>query len=1339
MLGGSDSIGRAVLWAEVSVDNPFLHPEEYKRFLRDYPRFPRRVQELRLDTRLAPEAVDLEEMVRSTLEQLERRRTTGPGMASLVISVRWTDGMSWSATAADRVVAESPGKFQRLHLKGVAAPNRLPAIAGLVSRSTFASLAQDNGLTTSFLVLRPLVRVSLIVAAVALGIAMNVLQALTAAAAGSGVSIGLLVRPSFLVSSSLLVVAALLSQNVLAKLQVGETSAAMAELVDAIERRQQDPEYRAFIEDVARRLARLRRPRCVVVDRFEKLDATTQSVIHHYFQKYHNHAETTTGSDLWIIFEDRETGDLRRRIIKQKQISEAWVSTGYRNTRLYEQLRLEPAQRRRLAELDGLPDRHDRLTVGRIRHPELEHDERFDQFVDHYRDAHPASPDEYGPLELYYLLALTCTLDGSLRLADRYLSENLHDPDGALTRSKVLKTVLRGTHLRSGEFGNRLHDMRLDFDQWIEIEEVGSSRELQFAPGSGEALSNRGGRLGLPNAKTVHLFWALFWHDKLQKHPLQAFWIQKLATHALRAQVPLFPDRSLREEVTGALFRTILFAVDGCMRCCLLIPVPELLERASLLVEEFGADEQPPRRRDLIGLAWKAYCVLGNDKLLGIAIHAQSPLEGGRQPTVPSNPLERLFPLLLSIPADRRLGLQADLLAGVGQSGMRLRANARIRAAWFALALRSVLWSGFPHLSSASMAAVDELPMLLNGVIRRLDTARDHQLMAIDVTSLSLGLWSLILAVRMNAVAPEVLHDALERSFWVAEDLYDQRVASESVGGFDFIVDMLAKELWGFVGAGVALLRSQRPLARLRFTDDGRMEGLVQQLGAHLGIRGGRLDTDAIEDQLDLLRITWERLGFRWLGSMVNLRRSQLQILSSDADSLELLRDTVENLAQEFGVGGSIALMANLIASESIKESREISASYLNHGALAAIDARMGEELVGELCLLAIHESHSYSYDLGALFEYLLRPHATSPSRSRLSTLIGDLPDWELGSTALCLLNATEKAELPGVSHRVSAILERRAEAVDDPAAAERVHSELDMFRLRTRVQQREAVDPEEVIATWRGRAPEMYAFALYLLLGHGGVRSDTLVSEAREILEEVQDVSNSGYLLLAKEVIRVTSAAAGRDGAERAAAREAAVRFLDRVMPKWEARLSAALNMDIYWLLFRETKSGQHEEKLVRWQVLGLERSRLRDLPSLVQQGRFFLLFWHYYDALSIWGLETDLPFDRMQELLNVGEAERRRLIADWARDGRVPEPFLKEADRYCLSSDFLRYGRYLFTPPLDEDSRLDGARQEFDEFARYALPTLYREITSAKSIPRIIREVLQRHDSLLQYTVPL
>jgi len=391
---------------------------------------------------------------------------------------------------------------------------------------------------------------------------------------------------------------------------------------------------------------------------------------------------------------------------------------------------------------------------------------------------------------------------------------------------------------------------------------------------------------------------------------------------------------------------------------------------------------------------------------------------------------------------------------------------------------------------------------------------------------------------------------------------------------------------------------------------------------------------------------------------------------------------------------------------------------------------------------MAVGKSHSLSLPMDRILRYLTKGDGIA---SPLDNLLDTMSDERIPMVALWFLNSvltTEQKELgKELASEVSAALQTRADRIEDRTAADEIRQEIGLFELREVIERKEPIDVEATITTWKAKAAHTWrcAGAFFLLLSWDRDRlEDQLVDEATALLEQDETFSTAdASILLAHRLARRVSAEHHNlDPARHRAAIAAAVELLRRAHPRWEAELPVEENIGILHILeqYDKPRSQQHFQQRILWEAEQHRRDLERKLTWLAQHGQWFLVFTHYYQMLAGWGLLADRPADELFPLLDDDEQTTRRLFEEWQAAGKlVPTPFVERAAQLTLSGRFLAHGGCLFRPPFVTQKELDRTRDTFNRRAQDALPRLLRDITSLRSIPAEIREVLKLHQAIL------
>jgi hypothetical protein len=440
-------------------------------------------------------------------------------------------------------------------------------------------------------------------------------------------------------------------------------------------------------------------------------------------------------------------------------------------------------------------------------------------------------------------------------------------------------------------------------------------------------------------------------------------------------------------------------------------------------------------------------------------------------------------------------------------------------------------------------------------------------------------------------------------------------------------------------------------------------------------------------------------------------------------------------MPQELSEPGWRGLAAGCIAARVLAGRDENAAQIFVRGVTLALEAKVGDSLASELALMAVWFGHSYpSVDLTKALEHLAGSPGHAPYSTNLDRALRSLEDDDFDSYVLPLLNAVRRHSSERLIDRIPSTLRDRAERARDDVRAD-VNDNLELFELRRKLALKLPIDRASVINQWRERRSWAdYAYILYLL-GFDEDADPAIAGEAQQLLvNHPFDAPTSGPLLLAIELAQD----AGRRGLAQpgdvAAGQQlaTAVRYLQGVIDGWEGRLSIESTIDAYQILVKHSNGdrGKYIESLVRWDAFLQEREGLTRLPSLIAQGRHFLVVWHYFSTLNFWGLKTE-PQCTPAEIASMGPGEIARRTQELAGDRRIRDPIVTINRQVRLAAEFMRDGHAAYR--AGSASGAEDARARVDKVAAARLPALFKAMAALDSIPHPLRDMLQRHEHSL------
>jgi hypothetical protein len=1282
------------------------------------------------------------------------------GFQGVGVAVDDGDGMTWSAYSVDRAIEDTLPNVPRVRLQGQAGVYG-PELARVIPMRKIATAAQRHGLIKSVRLLGWRLTAVAVVVALAVGIAGAVLTALDSTS--STLTLRLVIFSA--VTVALAMIGQLASQLIFPDFRDNTLAKVTDDLKD-LEAAPVTDQYRAFVDEMAALLGRLAQFRCVIVDDYGLLDQTTRMVLDSYLRTQADNQR----SELWVIFYSATDKSLLPKVTRRERSK----PYGYRRIKLFQQEPLTELQRRQLAEIWEVSERSIFRTVRSIiQDPggQVYLEELFGQVYRERRDP-VAGKRAADSLDLFYLFAVNARCRRNPWLYDRDILANFSRERGL--RSQVLQVLLSGRMLTRTTLNTELGKMRLKFFPLAgeSASEIGK-RRFRATADAGEMLEGDGltqGKwidFGLASPRLVHLFWVLYWSDTELNSLPDAFFVQEIVTHLLRSILPAeldtetvgenFPLNALAKE----LFEVAMQCLAACLRFCLLHDVPQLLDLAKELAEDGNREERRRRRRRLRRLAWQAYGLLGNESVLSVALD----LEPAASAAVDHDSQSVLLDLFLdSMPGatpDRRQAMRSEFDRRDGRS---VTSYAQVRAAWLAASIQPFLCPGTPTLSASADQIHDVLPGLLAAAVNALDSAVQDEWQATDILNISLGVWALAVSTgndwsltdaETRADRHAALIDTLNDCYILADDLAKQRRSAEpDSASLDLVADCLAEDLLTAVFTAALTLLANWPefggqpapgwsdAATVAIESGHSLDIRVPIDLADLGTTVPHLLTTDAARCMGVLTVLWRSLGFDQQSSFMTIRRAQFVTLMLPL-SPSVAEQNIQMLSENFGAPDHIGLLTLFTAAAGSRFSDQLASQMLLRCCATARRGRFGEGMVAEICFLALNASHAYRAGLNDPLEFLAgrRPAVAGNAAIILDDILANIVDANLARAALVLINSMFAMEKQNIVESVRAALDRRIEDIENAKVAAEINAYLRIFNIQRRLKAGEAVDITAELDAWEEmRDQASYTFVLYLLItGAGKQQWERIVSEAAQILPETgKYLNHTGYVLLAYELLQKTMTGQHSTAPDDVRIITAALRAGALAI---ERALTADTNIAVFRLLAISdpANSEEYERHQLQWEQVALELDLAQRLPRLVDHGQFFMLVWHYYQFFHHYGLRSEPPVPSY----GLEEPQLSQELDKWRKNrDEIPDPVLPGPDNgpVTLSGEFLARGYALFFPPAADakqlqalDVELEEGRHQYDLKAKSVIEVFYRILRSLPQIPRMVEQILGRHQDLV------
>ena len=1171
--------------------------------------------------------------------------------------------------------------------------------------------------------------------------------------------------PLFLVPSALVALLGAVGKFMTDRLAPGQKEASIQLLKQRLEEYerlaadQKEPgRYNGFINDICARLQRSDKPRIVVVDNYERLDPTSRAVIEQYFQE---HRKGSSSSEYWLILELPDGQGMSRLIGIE---SEKYEQEKFH---IFRQLPLDPASIQELAqalETSGFPSGS---TVKWICHGRsLQYKERILKLLQEYRTGHPAIPEQYGNLDLFYLLS-AASIPAEMTFSRKELISILIQGE---QRSQILKLLLKktqvGTSKARSEFDKRLTSIQQDFSQFVETNSEG---ELTFLHEPAKIIEDNAARLGLEdadrNAGLIHLYWSFYWYDRCQNPPPKAFLLRKLRCHLLKADIEKVPQQEHGKAVKE-VFQALIYAIDNSLMTCLFDDLPELTAKAADFYRLKHSQDRSKAQEPLLRRCWEVFSVTGDQEVLVTILDLKEDKPGlvANDEGPGSQHLRELFLAVTPMDEDSRNSLRTGFQSWFRkyENGQAARNAAEAFAGWLIGTMAPLVppTGDVETLLGQAIESVPRLSSCFDETTQRIGRDKTSVPMMTDVMTLSLCLW---------ATAMRIEYQTEERI--AATDQTEERIAADDLGSLtemasaalvvvtvlkertsgrhmDAVVNALSRELCAvtlaslLVGAGS--LRKAQAVGTLW---DSKLQKLVadglevfghaeQASGDGLDLGSSKLLSE-VNAQLSLCALVWGRFGLNRLRDFAYLRRLQFNficrgITPDDHDRMQPLLESV-NLALA-GPGATVVLCYCGVAS-CLRAANDLSARYLHGAALVALRGTLRGKFDAafqkEMAITAIYHGHALGLNLAPHLEALLEEE--SDGSTALRKFLPRLPGAYIPTYALCFLNVSVALRDQSAASEVERVIAEAADLIPDDEVRTSVLSLLQLTSLKRRANNGETLPSEdELLAVWSGRKHLwMFATVMLMLIQKGHPRKDHWQLARSLLRHDPRTDRATSYFSLAMTIAEhIGESDSSPDD------QVALVGYLQRSVKQWEKQVPVETTLMAYQLLSRLDKSNPYGyvADMVKWQKIKIERDHIERLPALVEQKKYFLIFYEYYNSVHYWGLENDSPGEGWRQFSRASTDERRELIANWIAEGaNVPAP-LVGLRHEMVSAKFLWVGFRLFSPPFYDDPKYENYRQNFNRVAKDSLRDLSDVILKLSNLPLEVHSLLVYHAKQLR-----
>jgi hypothetical protein len=526
------------------------------------------------------------------------------------IQVKEDDGMSWAAETlrlqVKDEVARTFSKFE-IHSLSMSDKGRLPLISKIFGESKFVRIAEKNNvvdgksLLSITALIKSIVYLVPFVTAITVGLVTDDLKE-------HGLPILFSLKYFFIFFITLAFF--FTGQYILTRSKKKAITESANDFIDKIEEYSkklvegdQTFENRKllvdFVTNLTEELIHIK-PKFLILEKFELFDSFSKIVINQYFETYKKpEYSTREQKECWVFFEGSIKGifsDFKADIHDKKRTAFEHIDI----------LQLKPVtneEKKVLIQAFGLPAENIKFTSIKSICRNKEGFKWIKENLKEFRKKNPVN-NQFGKLDLLYLMALTA-IPFKVPLTDKELNTIFtNDKD----RSELLKAFMYNKDFSPNAINYVKGKLIIDSDlkDIIEVVKADFKGEHYMITYEGAYVLNRDSALyseneddeffnglSLPNGNIGHAFWAVYWYDRLQSHPYEALWFQKLNFHLTHFDFQtireVYKPTNQKKTINGVLLYVLdsyIYTLGGCIRTAMWDKIIPLIKCGNAAIGE---------------------------------------------------------------------------------------------------------------------------------------------------------------------------------------------------------------------------------------------------------------------------------------------------------------------------------------------------------------------------------------------------------------------------------------------------------------------------------------------------------------------------------------------------------------------------------------------------------------------------------------------------------------------------------------------------------------------------------------------------------------------------------
>lgn len=1065
--------------------------------------------------------------------------------------------------------------------------------------------------------------------------------------------------------------------------------------------------YKHFINSLYKEfIKKTNFPRFVFIDKYEELDLITKSVLEQYLN---NIDDISHCVESWVVC--------------HTYINKIDKPLENRNFNKYYNIRLKPLEYYEKIDLvkkmnlnESYADFSSIKAVceGKVNEEVIA---KFRLRLLEYRSKNPRNDIIYDSFDLLYLFSINTKPYNIFYYKD--------DIKKALTRkllrNRILKKILYNGALTNSEFENKYSNLKHNFDYLFELKNENDSRYFRIQQIAYDVFSSDFAMFELQNNEKLHLFWAMFLGDLLDKKVPQFTETRQLISHLLKMgnSYNELGNDEYTSKIIKKLYDYHLLAIDLSIKVCYFSEIIPLIDSTLRVIQTENLKNNETLWYNLVIRIWQLYSILNKPELLDFIfceisnsgkLQFQSPYE--------EDLLDKLFFEFIGNEEVRLHKHRLNLFYCDTRNEhiYSVRNYFKTLSAWFCFSLIPVSNSFIHSKLYKSIALSYEYICGTPRVIDRINDSVNTSFIEFDFRILSFSIWSFGIYYSYEYCEPDEFNSLLDLIEKSLDLTFNMNFASlkKSIFSSNYFYDSLKSEVATISIATIALIvRGNTCLSQDDEKLINRINHIIEIINERLNYSISKISSlsdivkkkfiESIDGLFNLSSLVWLRLDINSLYSFLVIRR--VQFISFFQNELEInnLGAFIRKIDLPIKSKNFYGLISNIVLANGYSE-KELKSFYFQESTKIVNENNLGCLLKTEFALFIIYSLHSTNSDI----DYLLQPLLDEDYLYKYFSL---LSDSEFKNYVIRLTNSIKKIHSDEIHDHISVALNRRNELVSDKEIKISIEEWYEDLALSKKIKNGEEINLEEVLSYWDDKKNSwLYPSILNLLLNNGYNHKSSIIDEAVKILASELDRTGNTYLYLAITVSKLDLSSTEK---------EVVYECIKEEVGKWYKNESIGLLIDIYHILYEYYDFYGYKEKIVNLETHRFEMHHNMRLPSLYNNGNYVQILLDYYELLQHYNLRTEITNNEYYQKKSATLDNKVSFIEKWTNSKTgFPSFSILKGNYLVLNSDFLILAEFLLSKEIIKIG-FEKQRNVVNEICKENIPLLFRIIKNLDSLP--------------------